>query len=108
MVDRVARDLLRGHVVGASEELARGGDRPALAGRPADAEVREEDPLAAADGLDQDVRGLDVAMDQAAGMRGVEPRGNAAEQPGGPPQVQGSLGLDMRRRSLPSTRRIAR
>ena len=94
MVDRVARDLLRGHVVRASEELARGGDRPALAGRPADAEVREEDPLPAADRLDEDVGGLDVAMDQATGMCGVEPGGNAAEQPGGPPQIQGSLGLD--------------
>ena len=54
-----------------------------LAGEPADPEVGQEDALRIAIPLDQDVGGLDVAVDEAPGVRRVEAGGDTGQHPDG-------------------------
>jgi len=69
-VERAAVDLLRRQVVGGADDVLLGGQRRARGQAFRQAEVAE--PVVAL--LDQDVRRLDVAVDQAGRVRGVQRR----------------------------------
>ena len=101
--DRPAPPLLRRHVLGGADHRGAAGGA-ALAERLGEAEVGEEGAVA----FDQDVVRLDVAVDDAGGVGGVERfarPGRAGRSPGaGGSGPSRSIGL---RRSPPSTRRIA-
>ena len=73
--DRAAPPLLRRHVLGGADHRGAAG-RAALVERLGEAEVGEEGALA----FDQDVVRLDVAVDDAGGVGGVERFGDLAEQ----------------------------
>ena len=78
LVDALALDLLRSRVVDGADEDSRA--RQATRGRRLldDAEVREEDVVGGL--LDEDVRRLDVAVHEIAGVRGVERGGRLLEE----------------------------
>ena len=66
----VAADLLGRHVVDRPDEMPVG--RPPVGDALGQAEVREVHVLATVLAVEQDVRGLDVAVDEPACVRGVE------------------------------------
>jgi hypothetical protein len=77
-VGAAALDLLGRRVVERADPLAGARERLGVR-RPGDAEVGEVGVLGAAALLDQDVRGLDVAVDEAAFVRGVERVGDLGD-----------------------------
>ena len=90
-VHREALDLLGGRVVDGAEEEA--GSGKALRGRVLDhAEVGQVDPLGWL--CDQDVGGLDVAMNQVAIVRGVEAVRGLLEDEQRPPHPQRAFATD--------------
>ena len=80
LVERVARDLLGGDVLERADDLAGGGDSRERARALGQPEVAEVAVLATAGLRDEDVRGLDVAVDEALLVRGVERLGDLGEE----------------------------
>jgi len=74
MVHVLALDLLRGHVVRRAQKLPFLGQVRGV--HPGDAEIGDLDPVV---GRDQDVRRLDVAVDDAVGVRIVEGIGHLGD-----------------------------
>ena len=72
-VDLSARDLLRGCVRGGAERQHAVAGQAVLAEAPAEPEVGE---VGAFTLVEQHVRGLDVAVDEASGVGGIERRGD--------------------------------
>ena len=88
LVERVARDLLGSDVLEGAHDLARdrhAGQRPGALGQ---AEVREIAVLTSRRLGDEDVRGLDVTVDEALLVRRVERLGDLGEE------VDGSLRIE--------------
>ena len=78
-------------------------------GRAADPEVGQVDAPGVGAAADEHVRRLDVAVDEPGGVRGVEAGGDGADHLGRRAGVERAVdGDQLWRRSLPSTRRIAR
>ena len=75
-VDVVPPDLLRSHVVDGSQKMTVG--RPAIGDALRQPEVGEIDVLATVLVVEQDVRRLDVAVDEPSGMCGIERVGDLA------------------------------
>ena len=82
-VDRLALDLLGGHVLGRAHHEARLGEVGVL-GRLGDAEVGHLHPPVAGE---QDVGRLDVAVDEPGPVGGVERLGDLGGEAGGLPRV---------------------
>jgi hypothetical protein len=82
-------------VVGSAEELPRDGQRARRQHRPGDAEVRQVRVLwAAAPGVHQDVARLDVPVDQAGGVRGVQGGGDRGRERRRAPRRQRAVRAD--------------
>ena len=79
-VDRIASHLLGRDVGERAEQALRDVRRLQVARRRGDAEIREVAVLALLLLVDQDVARLDVAVHQAARVRGVERRGHLSDQ----------------------------
>ena len=83
VIGRVAARLLGRHVLGRAEDHAGAGEpRAALVERAhlGDAEVEDLDEVGSPLALDQvDVLGLEVAVDDALGVRGAERRGRSGQ-----------------------------
>ena len=75
----VARGLLRGHVAGRAQDRPGGGQRAVLGGPPRQAEIGD---LRLAVAVDQDVRGLEVAMEEPLAVCVVECASQGGNQPG--------------------------
>ena len=100
---RIALDLLRGDVIDRAQELA-GARQRGVVGRLDQPEIGEVGVVAL---TDQDVLRLDVAVDQAGGVRLVERLGDLGKDP----QRAAGIQLARRIRSFsvgPSIRRMAR
>ena len=102
-VDALAADLLGRDVAERPDPLARAAQPGARAQALGQPEVREVRVVA---GAEQDVGGLDVAVDQAARVRGVERAADLVDDARRAPGLDGSLGAD-RRGAGPTRRRSA-
>ena len=104
-VNVVAGEPLRGHVVQRSDRFP--GDRqrrlPA-ADRPGDAEVDHVNEVARGD---QDVRRLDVAVDEVVGVRGIQGLGDLADKVHRPPRLDPAVRSSSAPISVPSTKRMS-
>ena len=87
--DRAAAPLLRRHVLGGADDRG-AAEHAAVAERLGEAEVGEEGAVA----FDQDVVRLDVAVDDAGGVGGVERFGDLAEQGDGAGRRQRPVAVD--------------
>ena len=103
-VDVVPPDLLRRHVVDGSQEMTVG--RPAVGDALRQPEVGEVDVLAPILAVEQDVRRLDVAVDEPSGMRGIERVGDLARDRERPRRLERPLASQELLRG-PSPRRSA-
>ncbi len=79
MIDPLAPSLLGAHVERRAETIAGGGHRALAPGDPSQPEV---DDLQRPVGIEDQVRGLDVAVDHPLGVRGLESLGDPGEGPG--------------------------
>ena len=86
----LAADLLGRHVVQRAERLARAGQQASL-GVLRQAEVGDVDDALV---VQQDVRGLHVAVDEVLRVEGVEPLAGLAAHPDGERQVDRAVALD--------------
>ena len=96
-VDALAHRLLGGHVVRGTEDDAPAGD----SGAGGDAGEAEVEDLGPSIGPDQDVGGLDVAMDDAARMRVGEAGADLEEDPHPVGEGDGGPLLDERAQVVP-------
>ncbi len=87
-------DLLRGDVVRGAEQLPGRGDRSRHRSGAADPEIGQEDALAVIRAFDQDVRRLDVAVDDPARVRGIECPRDGGGDGGRAREAQGPLLVD--------------
>jgi hypothetical protein len=100
-VDDVAADLLGGHVRVRPDELV---GRPSLVPRGVgDPEIDDHDAPRL---RDEDVRRLDVAMDDRGAVERVEPRGELGEGRAKPPLVERPGGQGRRRAGAARLRRV--
>jgi len=93
-VHQATLDLLGGHVAGGAEESARAGEATKRPGGLAQPEVRQVDvvrPATARAGVQQHVRGLDVAVHEAAPVRGVQGGRHLRDDAGGAARAQRPL-----------------
>ena len=93
-VERLAADLLRRDVVDRAHELAVGGTALGRALR--QAEVGQVAVLAPVLAVEQDVAGLDVAMDEAAAVGGVQRIGDLGGDRDRPGRVERALAAQQR------------
>ena len=103
-VDLLAADLLGGDVIGGAERLGRAERERRVVEVAAETEVGQVDVPAL---VEQHVRRLDVAVDEAARVGGVQGARDLLEHADGPRRLERPVAQHVFFRSLPSTRRIA-